>query len=324
MTSLRKELCRLDCVVMSVSAYIVFFGAASIIGWLFESLYSIVHTGRWERRGFLFGPFCPIYGIGVAAGLLLFNRPEIASGQIPAWAVFLASMAGSAVLEYSVSVSLEKLFGAVWWDYSDMPLNLNGRICLPASLLFGAGGLAVAYIIAPVFNSTCEQVPVLAFEIAALVIIAVLACDTTATVISLSDLMSKITQIDKAFNGYADDKVLQLHDAVQQTSQGVKNGVDKTVSQAKDGSSAVIGHMKNVKDATTRKTGAVISSQQARIKNIAGRLTARQVRLLNSIKRFRSDDLRDEANVLRRFLSMRPGTAEEERGRDGEQGAENE
>ena len=82
--------------------------------------------------------------------------------------------------------------------------------------------------------------------------------------------------------------------------------------------------MKNVKDATTRKTGAVISSQQARIKDIAGRLTARQVRLLNSMKRFRSDDLRDEANVLRKFLSMRPGTAEEERGRDGEQGAENE
>lgn len=302
---------------MSVSAYIVFFGAASFIGWLFESFYSILQTGHWERRGFLFGPFCPIYGVGVVAGLILFDRPEIASGEIPAWVVFLASMAGSAVLEYTVSVALEKLFGAVWWDYSNMPLNLNGRICLPASLLFGAGGIAVAYVVAPFFSSACAQVPPIAFEIGALATIAMLACDTTATVISLSDLMNKITQMDKAFNGYADDKVVQLHEAVQQTSQGVKNGVDWTVNQAKDGGSIVIGHVRNVKDVTTRKTGAVISNQQARIKDIASRLTSRQIRLLNSIRRFRTEGLREEANALLSFLSTR-SSGEEENDSDDE------
>jgi uncharacterized membrane protein len=122
----------------------VWFTAASLAGWLFESLYAIVRTGHWERRGFLYGPCCPIYGVGLVAAILLFDRPEVVSGDLPPWAVFVLSMCGSAVLEYTVSVAFENLFGAVWWDYSDMPLNLNGRICLPASLLFGLAGVVVA------------------------------------------------------------------------------------------------------------------------------------------------------------------------------------
>jgi hypothetical protein len=118
----------------------VWFTAASLAGWLFESLYAIVRTGHWERREFLYGPCCPIYGVGLVAAILLFDRPEVVSGDLPPWAVFVHSMCGSAVLEYTVSVAFENLFGAVWWDYSDMLLTLNGRICLPASLFVRACG----------------------------------------------------------------------------------------------------------------------------------------------------------------------------------------
>ena len=63
------------------------------------------------------------------------------------WQVFLASATGSAVLEYSTSWVLEKLFHARWWDYSNIPLNLNGRICLPFALCFGTVGCLLYYFV---------------------------------------------------------------------------------------------------------------------------------------------------------------------------------
>ena len=69
-------------------------------------------------------------------------------GLTPEWyQVFLVSMVGSAILEYATSWTLERLFHARWWDYSNMPLNLNGRISVPSSVFFGLGGLLVVYVL---------------------------------------------------------------------------------------------------------------------------------------------------------------------------------
>ncbi len=200
---------------MSASVYVAWFFVASCAGWLFESAYNVVRTGHWEKRGFLYGPFCPIYGVGVVVGFLLFDRPEVASGAFPVWGVFLASMAGSAVLEYGVSVALERLFGAVWWDYSNLPLNLNGRICLPASLLFGLAGLLVAYVGVLLAHEIAALVPATVFEVAALVAVGLLACDFTATVISLSDLMDKVAALDVSVNERADEQLQQTVEALK-------------------------------------------------------------------------------------------------------------
>lgn len=70
---------------MSASVYVAWFFVASCAGWLFESVYNVVRTGHWEKRGFLYGPFCPIYGVGVVVGFLLFDQPEVASGAFPAF-----------------------------------------------------------------------------------------------------------------------------------------------------------------------------------------------------------------------------------------------
>ena len=148
-------------------------------------------------------------------GFLLFDRPEVASGAFPVWGVFLASMAGSAVLEYGVSVALERLFGAVWWDYSNLPLNLNGRICLPASLLFGLAGLLVAYVGVLLAHEIAALVPATVFEVAALVAVGLLACDFTATVISLSDLMDKVAALDVSVNERADEQLQQTVEALK-------------------------------------------------------------------------------------------------------------
>lgn len=290
---------------MTLSAYVVWFTLGSIAGWVYESVYSVVTTGRWERRGFLYGPLCPIYGIGLVAALLLFDRPEVASGAFPAWGVFLVSMAGSALLEYGVSFALERLFGAVWWDYSDMPLNLNGRICLPASLLFGAAGVLVAYVLAPVLNEAAVSLDPGVFEALALISVALIAADTTATVISLSDLAATIAGIDQSANARASVRVERAIDAVRTVSERVGDGTRNAVDHVKDGGREVASRIGEARGSAAEKMGEALAEQQARLNRAAAQLTGRQAHLLAQMRRFRSEDIRGRAEALRRAVAER-------------------
>lgn len=110
---------------------------------------------KWENRGFLYGPLCPIYGAG---GVAITAIADFISAHTDAtftwWQIFLVAFLGSIVLEYGTSWALEKLFHAYWWDYSSMPLNINGRVCFPYSVGFGVAGLIVVYFIAPLRSSS--------------------------------------------------------------------------------------------------------------------------------------------------------------------------
>lgn len=286
---------------MTLSSYIVWFAIASFAGWFFESLYAIVRTRRWERRGFLYGPACPIYGVGLIAAFLLFDRPEVASGEFPPWAVFLVSMICSAVLEYIVSTVLEKKFGAVWWDYSNLPLNINGRICLPASLLFGAAGTAIAYIVIPFAHEVSAIVPGIVFEASALIIVALLAADLTASLSSLGDLMDKIAAIDISANAYADEKV----------QQGV-SALTSVPTQLRDKGTNGIESLKKNGAESARKVLGSIQEGRERVAGVAERLSTHQIRLLGKLRRFRSPDLRKKAALLRGAVESRIGEDEDD------------
>ena len=135
---------------MWISKYFVYFVIFSVMGWIYESAFCTIKTGKWQNRGFLYGPLCPIYGVGAASITFIVDEAEAHGLSEPAgWQIFLVAFFGSIVLEYVTSYVLEKLFHAYWWDYSDVPLNINGRVCLPASIGFGIAGLIVVYGIAP-------------------------------------------------------------------------------------------------------------------------------------------------------------------------------
>ena len=104
----------------------------SFLGWCCEGVYCSLGRGEWINRGFLTGPFCPIYGVGAVAALafLKFLPPSVL-------VVFLGGMVITSALEYVTSWLMEKLFNARWWDYSKRAFNINGRVCLLNSTLFG-------------------------------------------------------------------------------------------------------------------------------------------------------------------------------------------
>lgn len=135
--------------------YFLVFFIFSFFGWAMEVINcSLIEKRLVLNRGFLIGPYCPIYGCGTV-GLLLLIIPNFTN---PAY-LFIASVGGACLLEYITSYLMEKLFNARWWDYSHEQLNLNGRICLKTGLEFGLAGLVITYILLPLFDGAISILP---------------------------------------------------------------------------------------------------------------------------------------------------------------------
>ncbi|WP_430602233.1 hypothetical protein IGJ02_002551 [Enterococcus sp. DIV0724b] len=123
---------------------VLLFFIYSFIGWLWETVYCSLKAGKFVYRGFLLGPYCPIYGFGIL-GVLYFLEPLKQNIVI----LYLLSTILVTILEYITSYGLEKLFHASWWDYKDVPLNINGRVALPVSLFWGIGCVLIVRVIHP-------------------------------------------------------------------------------------------------------------------------------------------------------------------------------
>lgn len=128
----------------SVTSLIFMFFTFSFAGWLWEVLLHIIADGMIINRGVLTGPWLPIYGAGGVLIVILLKKwrsqPFTSFGLI----VLLCG-----IMEFGTSIALESLFGVRWWDYSDMLLHIQGRVCIEGLLIFGIGGLAIIYIAAP-------------------------------------------------------------------------------------------------------------------------------------------------------------------------------
>ncbi len=122
-------------------------------GWAMEVIISLLQRRKLVNRGFLVGPICPIYGVGALLLSLV-----VSSDESPL-VIFCVAVVGSAVLEYGISYIMEKLFRVRWWDYTDQPFNLNGRICAESVLAFGVIGVLILKIINPALLTLYSSMP---------------------------------------------------------------------------------------------------------------------------------------------------------------------
>ncbi len=127
-----------------LNVYILLFFIYSFLGWILEEIYAFYIHKKFINRGFLIGPLCPLYGIGCLSLTFILHR---FSNNI--FLLFILSMLICSIIEYLISYLLEKLFSLRWWDYSNMKFNINGRICLETTILFGIIGILVVKIINP-------------------------------------------------------------------------------------------------------------------------------------------------------------------------------
>lgn len=141
------------------SCYLILqFFLFSVAGWCMEVLLKYRQYGRFINRGFLIGPYCPIYGSGVVFITVLVNA--LAGVESSVGTTFTISFIGCGILEYAASYFMEKRFHARWWDYSTKPMNLQGRIWIGNLVLFGIGGTIIIEIINPVLYHFFEKIPV--------------------------------------------------------------------------------------------------------------------------------------------------------------------
>ena len=139
---------------MTLGKLFIYFILTAFIGYVYECIAMTVWSGKWDNRGFMFGPIIPIYGVGFLLGLLFFGN-IIKSYTV--WQVFLAGFIMSEVLEYPTSYIMEKIFHTRWWDYSVGPWNIDGRVSLLSSLGFGIGAVLIVFVLNPLLVPVVEK-----------------------------------------------------------------------------------------------------------------------------------------------------------------------
>lgn len=220
---------------MVIAQYFVEFIFYSFLGWIWESIYCTIKEGKWADRGFLFGPICPIYGSSVVIAAFVFTHVPILEAQsTPVWQIFLISMVGSAIMEYATSFVLEKRFHARWWDYSYMPLNINGRICLPCSIGFGLAGIVVIRYLLPAMIAQHDYVSGWIYEVLAILFAGFLGADLALTEASLTSLLKDIEKMHQEFNERAEstyERIANAKESMEDELKVVKELTEKYARQ---------------------------------------------------------------------------------------------
>lgn len=182
---------------MYVLNWLLWFFLYSFVGWAWETALFTVQERRFVNRGFLNGPFCPIYGFG-ALLLLLILENNISN----IFALFFIAVILTTSLEYLTAVLLENLFHAKWWDYSMFPLNYKGRISVISSAVFGIFAVLQIKFIHPFVRSLTDRIPDNVKSILLFIVIIYLFVDFTLTIRHVFIMNGRLSEIQGAINAF--------------------------------------------------------------------------------------------------------------------------
>lgn len=168
---------------MIISKYFLLFVFYSFLGWLMEVTQGYVRHKKFVNRGFLIGPYCPIYGYGAISMTLLLkgyaNDPIV---------LFVMAIVICSILEYTTSFVMEKLFKIRWWDYSNRKFNINGRICLETMIPFGILGCLMIYFVNPFIFAIIDMIPSNLINIIAVILFIIYLVDNAVSITIISNL----------------------------------------------------------------------------------------------------------------------------------------
>lgn len=138
----------------TIEIYFLLFLSYSFLGWCMEVICKFIQMKKFVNRGFLIGPYCPIYGWGALTITVLLKRymedPLV---------LFVMSTIICSIIEYFTSYFMEKKYHARWWDYSNKKFNINGRICLETLIPFGVLGVIIMYVTNPILFDFYYKIP---------------------------------------------------------------------------------------------------------------------------------------------------------------------
>ena len=205
-----------------------YFIVYSILGYVIETLYGLLTKGVIEsRQSMLYGPFCCIYGLGAICLLCI---PK--SAKKNNWTLFIAGFIIGSVVEYVVSWVGEVIFNIKWWDYSNFPLNINGRVCVYFSIFWGILTICLNKVINPTVDKALGKIPIKVLNVLTVIIMVFMAFDFIISSFALKMFETRLIynynlEVQGAEDYY--EKYLDIY----QNNPGLKEIVDKVFSDEK-------------------------------------------------------------------------------------------
>lgn len=191
----------------------------AFLGWCMEVAYAAVNTGKFVNRGFLNGPYCPIYGTGIV--IVVYILTPLKENL---FILFMGSFLLTSVLEFLTGFLLEKIFHNKWWDYSNLPFNIKGYVCLKFSLYWGIACTFVMDSFHPLVYKFIKIIPhILGIILLVLLCSLFLAdiCVTVATILNLNKHLRAMNEIAK--------KLHQISDGIgEKVYENVTNVLEKS------------------------------------------------------------------------------------------------
>ncbi len=177
----------------SVIQWLFFFYFYCFCGWVFESTYVSLKNRKWTNRGFMRGPFLPLYGSG-AIMMLVVSAPFQDSVVL----TYIAGVIGATILEYITGVTMEALFKVRYWDYSKQPFNFQGQICLGSSLAWGVLTIAMTRVVHKPVERFVLSIPENWLTVVTILLTVYIVSDFTMAWRAAMDLKDVLEKMQKA------------------------------------------------------------------------------------------------------------------------------
>lgn len=161
-----------------ITKYILLFFICSLLGWVYEEIYFLISDGKLTNRGFLYGPYLPVYGAG--AVLITFFLKRFKKNTL---LFFFLTMLLTGVLEYLVGLILYEVWDKRLWDYTGIFLNIQGFVCLRSVVSFGIGGIFIIYFLEPIINKFTGKISKKVDIVINIIIIFILMIDLIFTLL---------------------------------------------------------------------------------------------------------------------------------------------
>ena len=269
----------------------------SFVGWCGEMVYCSLGQGRLcEKRGFLNGPICPIYGHGALLVLLVLQG----GCENPVLTFLLGALLTSAV-EYVTSFAMEKLFHMRWWDYSQRRFNLNGRVCLRNSALFGAACVLLCHGPGPVLTALVAGLSVRAGRAMAVALGILYLADIVLSVRSAVQIRLRLEKLHAVQEELA-RKLERLHAERQELLEAQRERLEEALAAAEEKAHAVQERLEPLSGAFARKLESAREEARQRLLAICERQDIFERRLLASFPAMRSIRHGEALEKLREYL----------------------
>ena len=275
---------------MSIYYSILYFFVYGFLGWCTEVIFAAFKQHRFVNRGFLNGPICPIYGVGVT--LVIACLEAFQSNLL---LLYISSVILVTVLEGVTGWAMDKLFHNKWWDYSKLPFNIGGYVCLLFSLIWGVACVFIVYFVHPLIHQVLSLIP----HTAGIALIAILG------IALLSDMIVTTSAIVK-FNQYL-ELLKHITDELHAISNQIGAELYQNVMHVPDMQESSRQKLDDVKLEVSEEIRMQIVELKTRAQNLGEKVPKPARRLLKAFPKLESRNYKAQLELFRKKLEQHLG-----------------